>query len=104
MKLDHLIRSWADASLQHEEVFADHGHGALVYTSGAIPLDFVAVTGPRRQMLKESSLPIHYAVPFGDMMMSGCFGLIMAWAAVFPHQADQINAALENTNNKTPWD
>ena len=49
-KLEGLLRALADGSLQHEDVFGDHGHGALIY--GDAPLAFgqgefgVVVTGP----------------------------------------------------------
>ncbi|MEJ2709700.1 MAG: DUF1786 domain-containing protein, partial [Anaerolineales bacterium] len=77
-KLDRLLRSLADGSLSHAQVFDDHGHGALIYESTPLPLaenpgDFgVVVTGPRRNMMRASSLRPYFAVPFGDMMIAGC--------------------------------
>jgi hypothetical protein len=41
----------------------------------------VAVTGPRRQMLVDSGLDPHRAVPHGDMMLAGNFGLLRAFSA-----------------------
>ena len=43
----------------------------------AVPL---IVTGPRRDMLAGSSLPLPFAAPHGDMMLTGCFGLLRAFA------------------------
>jgi hypothetical protein len=37
---------------------------------------YLVVTGPNRKSL----LPDAYqAAPFGDMMLTGCFGLVRAW-------------------------
>jgi hypothetical protein len=38
------------------------------------------VTGPRRALLAGSSLPLQFAAPHGDMMLTGCFGLLRAFA------------------------
>ena len=37
-------------------------------------------TGPRRALLAGSALPLEYAVPYGDMMLTGCFWLLRAFA------------------------
>jgi hypothetical protein len=70
------------------------GHGALVLqpTPGALPQ--LAVTGPRRAMIRGSHLQPYFAVPHGDMMIAGCFGLLRAYAANYPESAEDINAAL----------
>ena len=52
-KLESLLRSLADGSLKHEDVFDDMGHGALMYSQdqfefGRDEFD-VVVTGPRRR-------------------------------------------------------
>ena len=47
---------------------------------GATP--FLAVTGPRRELLRGSSLAPYEATPHGDMMLAGCFGLLRAVAAL----------------------
>ena len=41
----------------------------------ALPL---IVTGPRRDLLAGSELPAEFAAPHGDMMLTGCFGLLRA--------------------------
>lgn len=105
VKLDGLIRALADATLQHEDVFGDHGHGALLYQRDPAPADFVAVTGPRRSMMSGSALPVHFAVPHGDMMIAGCFGLVRAWADVFPGDAGPILDSLEGGRSQVaPWE
>jgi uncharacterized protein (DUF1786 family) len=55
---------------------------------------FLAVTGPQRAKLRGSELDPYFAVPHGDMMVSGCFGLLWAFAEKHPDQADEILAAL----------
>jgi len=73
-----LVDRLRDGTLTNEEVYEDHGHGAFVspdYVPG-VGFDFVAVTGPRRGMAAD--LGYHFAAPHGDMMLTGCFGLVMA--------------------------
>jgi uncharacterized protein (DUF1786 family) len=103
-KLDRLIRALADATLRREDVFDDEGHGALVYREDAVPIDEVCVTGPRRGMMRGSSLPTYFAVPYGDMMIAGCFGLVRAWADVFPADGDAILESLRGVRETAPWE
>lgn len=107
--LDELLLSLADGSLSHEDVFDDHGHGALIFDPNPLPLDRgpygVAVTGPRRWMMAASNLRPYFAVPFGDMMIAGCFGLLVAVADLLPEMAEPIQAALAGAHaNTAPWD
>ncbi len=103
-KLDSLLRALADGSLRHEDVFNDMGHGALIYADQPLQLgagDFdVVVTGPRRSMFlsptgaNASGLRPYFAVPFGDMMIAGCFGLLAAAADVLPAARDELLKSL----------
>jgi uncharacterized protein (DUF1786 family) len=93
-RLEELLVQLAAGTLSHDELFAEHGHGALVLDSEPAPLDFVAVTGPRRGMLTASALRPYLAVPHGDMMMAGCWGLVRACAHVLPWTAEAIEGAL----------
>lgn len=74
---DHVERL-RSGTLTNAEVFADHGHGAMIHTDypSLSPFGFVAVTGPNRAMAEP--LGYHMAVPYGDMMLSGAFGLVAA--------------------------
>ena len=108
-KLEKLLRALADGSLTHDEVFGDHGHGALVY--GAEPLllngeNGVVVTGPRRNLMRASSLRPYFAVPFGDMMIAGCFGLLAAVAEVLPELGEPISSSLRGAGGSgtPPWE
>ena len=75
------IKQLGNGSITNEEVFADKGHGALVFLPDAPPPDLLAVTGPRRALMVESGLDPYLAVPHGDMMLSGNLGLLRAYAA-----------------------
>ena len=125
-KLEKYIRALADGSLKHQDIFDDMGHGALVY--GTNPFEFgkddfdVVVTGPRRSMFTLESdsllsdvkqraaslqrLKPYFAVPFGDMMIAGCFGLLAATADVMPELAETIYGSLRSGRGRgvAPWD
>jgi uncharacterized protein (DUF1786 family) len=109
-RLENLLRLLADGSLRHSDVFDDHGHGALVYDPEPLPLDSeegfgVVVTGPRRSLMRPSALRPYFAVPFGDMMIAGCFGLLAACADVLPELAEPIRTSLAGRlDGAAPWD
>ena len=109
-KMESLLNDFASGTLTNEFVFNDMGHGALVYHPtpfGFAENDFgVAVTGPRRNILSGSDLRPFYAVPFGDMMLAGCFGMLAAAADVFPEWGDEIRAGLYplEKEGKPPWE
>lgn len=109
-KLESLLQSLADGSLEHEVVFGDHGHGALIYEERGLRLgegEFgVAVTGPRRNLLRDSILRPYFAVPFGDMMLTGCFGLLASVAEVLPEYSEVIRASLSEHGEMgiPPWE
>lgn len=103
-KLEGLLKALADSSLTHADVFGDHGHGALIYDLRPMPLDFVGITGPRRSLMAHSALPVYFAVPFGDMMMAGCFGLVRAWADVYPQSGESILKSLNGAERGAPWE
>jgi uncharacterized protein (DUF1786 family) len=103
-RLDDLIAALADGTLTHETVFGDHGHGALLYTQEPIPLDFLCITGPRRNLMRTSRHTPYFAVPYGDMMIAGCFGLVRACADLMPEWADMILASLDGTEHGAPWE
>lgn len=54
----------------------------------------IAVTGPQRAKIRGSRLDPYFAVPHGDMMVSGCFGLVWAFAEKYQEHRDEITAAL----------
>ena len=105
-KLSSLLVKLAKGTLKHEEVFNDQGHGALIlgkefYTFGKGEFD-VAVTGPRRLMMRDSELRTHFATPFGDMMLAGCYGLVRAVGDVIPENHGEIMESLTLGREKPP--
>jgi uncharacterized protein (DUF1786 family) len=118
-KLESLLLRLADGTLTHQDVFDDMGHGALVYDTTPLELGKngwdVAVTGPRRslfQTLKQttvrgpSSIVPYFAVPFGDMMLSGNLGLLAAAADLLPDLTEPIRKSLSGAGGDgvAPWD
>jgi uncharacterized protein (DUF1786 family) len=91
--------------LQHEEVFKSNGHGVFYATETAPQVmrrppasddqrPMVAVTGPQRHRIRNTSLNPYFAAPHGDMMLSGCFGLLVAYATKHPESRQEIKQAL----------
>ncbi|MEO7002743.1 MAG: DUF1786 family protein [Ktedonobacterales bacterium] len=99
-RLEGYLRELAAGTLDNERIFADSGHGALILAAPHMsakphdPLPFLAVTGPRRALLRGSSLAPYEATPHGDMMLAGCFGLLRAVAALAPELAPAIEGVL----------
>jgi uncharacterized protein (DUF1786 family) len=113
-KLEGYIRALADGSLTHQTIFDDMGHGALVYGDHPLELDNadwqIAVTGPRRSMFQgaihPSSFRLHpyFAVPFGDMMLSGNFGMLAAAADLLPELNEPMRKSLQGKTGIAPWE
>ncbi len=76
---DHLER-FQKGELTNEEVFADSGHGCAYAPDlpRDRPFGFTVITGPRRRLARDWPGGL-FAAPFGDMMLTGCFGLIVAF-------------------------
>ncbi len=105
-KLESLIDRLANGTLKHADVFDDMGHGALLYSTEPIPEPPLVVTGPRRSLMRGSRLGPYFAVPFGDMMIAGCFGLLAAMADVLPDEEmrEAIRNSLKGNSGKPPWE
>jgi uncharacterized protein (DUF1786 family) len=80
-RLERYVLQLGEGSIRNEVVFADKGHGALVLDPTAPAPDLLAVTGPRRGLMFQTRLKARPAVPHGDMMLAGNFGLLRAFAA-----------------------
>lgn len=76
-KLRDYLSRFAGGEVSNDEVYDDGGHGCarLPDAPGSDGFNFIAVTGPQRRMAEGLG---YFAVPFGDMMLSGCFGLVAA--------------------------
>ena len=72
-----LVRRLQDGTIDGESFRRDFdGHGAAIAADYARegPFQFVAVTGPNREIARP--LGYHAAAPHGDMMLTGAFGLV----------------------------
>ena len=109
-KMDILLANLADGTIQHEDVFMEHGHGAIVNKGAGVDLSTgpygVAVTGPRQSMMRTSKLRPYFSAPFGDMMLAGCFGLLHATGKILPMVENQVFEAIYPKGNQvtTPWE
>jgi len=91
--LDSLITKLVRGTLSNEEVFEGGGHGAVVVGgNGCQPV--VVSLGPRRDVIEGSSLEPYIAVPYGDTMLAGCYGLISACALRMEAWHEEIEQAL----------
>jgi uncharacterized protein (DUF1786 family) len=79
-RLREFTEKLCNGTIKNSEVFEDGGHGAYV---DSIPgkVGATLVTGPRRQaFLSSGALKGAIAAsPGGDMMITGCIGLVNAW-------------------------
>ncbi len=75
-KLCAIINKLCRRELTHKEVFDDGGHGCYLDPETPPGFTFVGVTGPRRSLAAGQSF--YLVNPHGNMMMTGCFGLVEA--------------------------
>jgi uncharacterized protein (DUF1786 family) len=80
-KLRLFLDGLCSGTLEGSRVFDDGGHGAYIEW---VPesISSTLVTGPRRDLFLQSGIleGAVAAAPGGDMMITGCLGLIDAWA------------------------
>lgn len=86
----------AVGSLTNDEVFQSKGHGAFHVDRSLVAgkPGVLAVTGPQRERVATQALKPYFAAPYGDMMISGCFGLLRAFAEVYPAHREAIESRL----------
>lgn len=112
--LEKWLLQLMDGTIRRDDVFNDNGHGALIYQSessgkagqNAAGKQYSAVViGPRRSMLAESSINPYFAAPFGDMMLSGCYGLLAATADLVHNLREPILTSLHGREGSgtAPW-
>lgn len=80
-KLRRFVSALCDGTLNNSDIFDDGGHGAFIECVPDL-LRSTLVTGPRRDLfLRSSALKgASAAAPAGDMMITGCIGLMEAWS------------------------
>jgi uncharacterized protein (DUF1786 family) len=93
-ELEAYLEALAVGTISDQAVFDDMGHGALRVGRVSAPPELLTVIGPRRALLERSRLHPYLAVPHGDMMLAGCFGLLRALAARLPAYAAAIDDQL----------
>lgn len=79
-----MIKRFCAGKLSNEDVFNDGGHGCLPPTAPVElhDLEPLLVTGPQREKIRAGGLKLSFAAPYGDMMLTGCFGLVEAWRSL----------------------
>jgi len=79
-KIEKLLVGFSEGEISDEEVFKDSGHGLFFLNKppGFSKMEQVIATGPNRNMLTKTNLPVHFAAPAGDVMMTGPMGLVEA--------------------------
>ncbi len=107
--LESMLRAFAGGTLRDEDVYNDQGHGALILHDQPLSISNgekpIVVCGPRRSLLRKSDLHPYFSAPFGDMMLSGCFGLLAAMADRVPKISAVIEAALTGEERGVPpWE
>jgi uncharacterized protein (DUF1786 family) len=85
-KLEDLLTRFANGKIRGKDVFEDGGHGAFYLPDDTDKerklslenIEIITVTGPNRSIVADFKLPIHFASPAGDVMMTGTMGLVRA--------------------------
>jgi uncharacterized protein (DUF1786 family) len=93
-KLDDLLTAFSSCRLTNQEVFDDNGHGCIPMNHGDERIPFVAATGPQRGRFAGSKTDPYMAAPYGDMMLTGCYGLIRGVASRIDDWREEIMQAL----------
>ncbi len=100
-QLEKLLTKLAEGTLTNDEVFDTQGHGALYMAEPTEEATLLAVTGPRRGLLRGRHLRLssqvlapYFAVPHGAMMLAGNFGLLRALQYRCPELDLNLEAAM----------
>jgi uncharacterized protein (DUF1786 family) len=96
-QLQTYLQRLAAGTLTNDEIFSSQGHGALILDPTPADQPLLATTGPRQAFVQQwgvNSAHLYRAVPHGDMMLAGCFGLLRAVAAKLPEHRAAIEAGL----------
>jgi uncharacterized protein (DUF1786 family) len=92
--LAHLAERLRDGTLTNEEVHEYGGHGAAFDPAyqQAGPFEFIAITGPNRGIARE--LGYSEAMPHGDMMLSGPYGLVEGMLGALAREGNDTGLTL----------
>jgi uncharacterized protein (DUF1786 family) len=77
-KITKLLKDFTDGTLTDDQIFIDGGHGLFFVEEppGFSSIDKIIATGPNREILAKKNLPVHFAAPSGDVMMTGPIGMV----------------------------
>lgn len=92
-RLRGYIEGLARGELDSEQIWEEGGHGGFILERGE-GRPFLAATGPRRELVVRCRLRAYLAAPFGDMMLTGCYGLVRAVAHRMPLWREEIEGGL----------
>lgn len=95
-KVENLVLRLVRGELSHEDIYNDGGHGCLIL-EGREVVPFVSVTGPQRALMSGSNLGPYFAAPHGDMMLTGCFGLVRAFALRVETWSKEMQTVLDKS-------
>ncbi|MCX7622233.1 MAG: DUF1786 domain-containing protein [Thermomicrobium sp.] len=92
--LAELVGALRAGTLSHAQVVALGGHGAVLTDEyqRAAPFPFVAITGPNRALARP--LGWYEAAPFGDMMVTGAYGLVEATLRLLEQERQEPQPSL----------
>jgi len=76
-KLEHDLRLFIRGELSGRKVFEENGHGAITLQPFSEDAS-VVVTGPHRDLFRDTGMKFTYAAPGGNTMMTGPMGLVRA--------------------------
>lgn len=93
-KIDGLLEKFISCQLANEAVFNDGGHGCVPVKDADSAMPLVIATGPRRGLIITSKYKPYMAAPYGDMMLTGCYGLIRGVASRMGNWREEILQAL----------
>jgi len=78
-RLEFLLPQLAEGHLEHQQILREGGHGAYTRKAfGFHAIEIIVATGPKRELLHGSWLPIVFGAPLGDNMMTGAVGVLEA--------------------------
>lgn len=86
-KIDDYLRRLFNGTLSFQEIYHEGGHGCYIKEAVALDeINSILITGPKRDIMRSSKLNVRFAAPFGDMMLTGCFGLMDAYLSSTAHR------------------